>query len=264
MITSLANKTIKDAAALKKSGERKESGLILIDGLREIEMALRAQVEIISLFYCPELILGEIEVFNRISQDKRIEVSETILKKICYKENPDGFLAIAKPKEKKLSDLKLDDEALVVVLENVEKPGNLGGIIRTAYAAGADAVIINSNQTDIYNPNVIRASEGHVFTENIIGASVAETIKWLKHNKIKSFGAATIGAKIYTETDLCGRAAIVLGSEAEGLSRQWLEEADQLIKIPMKAGIDSLNVSVSAAVIIYEALRQRKSVFDNK
>lgn len=259
MITSLANKTIKDAAALKKSGERKESGLILIDGLREIEMALRAQVEIISLFYCPEVMSAKIEILDKISPNKRVEVSETVLKKICYKENPDGFLAIAQPKDKALADLNIKDEALIVILENVEKPGNLGGIIRTAYAAGASAVIVNNSQTDIYNPNVIRASEGHVFTENIISASVEETIKWLKHNKIKSFGAATIGAKIYTDVDLRGRVAIVLGSEADGLSKQWLEEAGQLIKIPMRAGIDSLNVSVSAAVIIYEALRQRKA-----
>ncbi len=258
MITSLANKTIKDVTALKKSGERKESGLILIDGLREIEMALRAQIEIVSLFHCPGTSPDKMDVLGKISQDKKIEVSETVLKKICYKENPDGFLAIARPKDKTLADLDVNNGAMIVILENVEKPGNLGGIIRTAYAAGADAVIINNNQTDIYNPNVIRASEGHVFTENIVSAPVAETIKWLKHNKIKSFGAATIGAKIYTDADLSGRIAIVLGSEAEGLSKQWLEEADQLIKIPMRAGIDSLNVSVSAAVIIYEALRQRK------
>lgn len=259
MITSLTNKTIKDAVALKKSGERRESGLILIDGLREIEMALRAQVEIISLFYCPEIAPVRAETLDKISQEKRVEVSEAVLKKICYKENPDGFLAIAKPKDRTLSDLSINDKSLVVILENVEKPGNLGGIIRTAYAAGADAVIVNSNQTDIYNPNVIRASEGHVFTENIVSATVTETIKWLKHNKIKSFGAATIGAKIYTDVDLRGRVAIVLGSEAEGLSKQWLEEADQLVKIPMRAGIDSLNVSVSAAVIIYETLRQRQA-----
>ncbi len=257
MITSLVNEMIKDAAALKKPGERKKNGLILIDGFREIEMALRAQVEIIFLFYCLELIKDKTDIFNLVDSGKRIEVSEAAFKKICYKENPDGFLAIARPENKKLSDLKLSAETLVVVLENIEKPGNLGGIIRTAYAAGAEAVIINSGQTDIYNPNVIRASEGHVFLENIISAPVSATIKWLKKNKIKSFGAATIGARVYTEVDLRGRTAIVLGSEAEGLSKKWLEEADKLIKIPMKEGIDSLNVSVAAGIIIYEALRQR-------
>ncbi|MCX6794708.1 MAG: RNA methyltransferase [Candidatus Falkowbacteria bacterium] len=257
MITSLANKTIKDAAALKKPRERKKNGLILIDGSREIEMALCARVEIISLFYCLELIADKSDIFNLVDSEKRIEVSAAVFKKICYKENPDGFLAIARPENKKLSDLKLSAEALVVVLENIEKPGNLGGIIRTAYAAGVEAIIINSAQTDIYNPNVIRASEGHIFKEDIASASIGETIKWLKKNKIKSFGAATIGAKIYTEVNLRGRVAMVLGSEAEGLSKKWLEEADKLIKIPMKEGIDSLNVSVAAGIIIYEALRQR-------
>lgn len=257
MITSLDNKMIKEAVSLKKSGERKQSGLILIDGLREIEMALRARIEIATLFYCPELAAQKAEITKEIPFEKRIEVSEAAFRKACYKENPDGFLAIARPKPQRLSDLCLDGDVLLVVLENVEKPGNLGGIIRTAYAAGADAVIVNSAQTDIYNPNVIRASEGHIFTEQVISASVDETVKWLEKNKIRSFGAATIGAKIYTDTDLSGRVAIVMGSEADGLSDEWLKKADELIKIPMKAGIDSLNVSVSAAVIVYEAVRQR-------
>lgn len=257
MITSLTNQTIKDVAALKKSGERKKRGLIIIDGLREIKMALRAKMEIETLFYCLELKTEETEIFNLIASEKRIEVSEAVFKKICYKESPDGFLAIAKPKEKTLVDLKLSVVPLVVVLENVEKPGNLGGIIRTAYAAGGEAIIVNNNQTDIYNPNVIRASEGFVFIENIISASVDETIAYLKENKIKSFGAATTGAKNYAAVDMKAGTAIVLGSEADGLSKEWLEKADQLIKIPMQAGIDSLNVSVSAAIIIYEAVRQR-------
>lgn len=259
MITSLANKMIKDAASLKKSGERKKCGLILIDGLREIEMALRSRLEIATLFYCPDLTAGRTEMIKEISPEKRVEISEAAFRKICYKENPDGFLAIAKPKPLELSELSLDDDALLVILENVEKPGNLGGIIRTAYAAGVDAVIVNSAQTDIYNPNVIRASEGHVFTEKVISAGVDETVRWLAKNKIRSFGAATIGAKIYTDSDLSGRTAIVMGSEADGLSDEWLKKADELIKIPMRAGIDSLNVSVSAAVIVYEAVRQRGS-----
>lgn len=195
MITSLANQTIKDAAALKKSSERRKRGLIIIDGLREIKMALRAKMEVSALFYCLELMTEETEIFNLISSEKRIEVSAAVFKNICYKENPDGFLAIAKPKEKGLIDLKLSDNPLIVILENVEKPGNLGGIIRTAYAAGVEAIITNNNQTDIYNPNVIRASEGYVFIENIISASTKETLAWLKKNKIKIFAAATIGKK---------------------------------------------------------------------
>ena len=146
---------------------------------------------------------------------------------------------------------------MIIVLENIEKPGNLGAIIRTAYAAGATAIIINDNQTDIYNPNVIRASEGYVFKEKIVSASVKETIKWLKENKIKSYGAATSGKLVYTKVDLREPLAIILGSEADGLSREWLKAANELVKIPMQKGMDSLNVSVSAAILVFEALRQR-------
>ncbi len=258
MITSLANNIVKEAIDLKKSGVRKKNGLILIDGLREIEMALRGQVEIVSLFYCSRCNEDRAGILNKIEADKRVEISESVLKKISYKENPDGFVAVAKPKHKSLADIKLSANPLIIILENVEKPGNLGGIIRTAYATGVEAVIINDGQTDMYNPNVIRASEGHVFTENIISASVDETLKWVKAHKIKTFGAATIGAKNYTDMDYSAPTAIVLGSEAQGLGKKWLDKADQLIKIPMKEGIDSLNVSVSAAVIVYEAVRQRK------
>jgi len=256
MITSTANKTIKEVVSLKKSGERKKRGLILIDGHREIEMALRAQTEIISLFYCLDFIDQETSLFNEIEAEKRIEVSEPVFRKMCYKENPDGFLAVAEPRKIELQDLELNDSVLVAVLEKVEKPGNLGGIIRTAYAAGADAVIINDAQTDIYNPNVIRASEGYVFKEKIVEASVSDTVVWLKKNMIKSFGAATTGNQYYTDADLGKRAAIIVGSEADGLSDEWLKSADQLVKIPMTPGVDSLNVSVSAAIIIYEAKRQ--------
>lgn len=258
MITSLANKLIKDTAVLKKAGERKNRGLFLIDGQREIEMALRGNFEIVSLFYCPELIGSDPVIPGAIEPEKMVEVSRVVFSKICYKDNPDGFLAVAKAKYKELKDLPVKNEFLLIILENVEKPGNLGGIIRTAYAAGAEAVIVNSGQTDIYNPNVIRASEGYVFEKNIIVASVEDTQRWLKENKVKSFGAATVGTKSYTTANFNGRAAIVLGSEAEGLSEKWLAGADQLIKIPMEAGIDSLNVSVSAAIIVYEALRQRE------
>jgi TrmH family RNA methyltransferase len=157
-----------------------------------------------------------------------------------------------------LDKIKLSNNPLLVILEAVEKPGNLGAIIRTSYAAGVDAIIINDNQTDIYNPNVIRASEGFIFNKPIVIASVEETADWLRNNKILSYAAATTGKNNYTKEKLSEPAAIILGSEAYGLSDKWLKRADKLIKIPMEKGIDSLNVSVSGAIIIYEALRQRE------
>ncbi|MFA5109259.1 MAG: RNA methyltransferase [Patescibacteria group bacterium] len=260
-IVSLNNQIIKDLVRLKKAGERKDRGLIIIDGAREIKTAVEAGVEIVALFYCPELVKNPSAPagnFFNLSEEKIIKVSEAVFDKICYKENPDGFLATAQPQQTFLADIKLKNNPLIVILEAVEKPGNLGAILRTAYAADATAVIINDSQTDIYNPNVIRASEGCVFAKTIVKAETTETISWLKENKIKSFGAATGGLKSYTKADLRGAAAIVFGSESEGLSEQWLRAAEELIKIPMKKGIDSLNVSVSAAVILYEALRQRE------
>ncbi|MFA5000535.1 MAG: RNA methyltransferase [Patescibacteria group bacterium] len=255
-ISSLDNQIIKDAVWLKKASERKERGLILIDGAREIAAALEADWIIKTLFYCPELARA-VNNFFGLTEDKIIEVSKKILEKISYKENPDGFLAVALAKDKELEKVKLSQKPLIVVLEAVEKPGNLGAIIRTAYAAGVDAIIINDSQTDIYNPNVIRASEGYIFKENLVMASREETIEWLKKNKIKTFAAATDGNEEYTKADLNGPMAIILGSEAEGLGQKWLKAADTRIKIPMRAGMDSLNVSVAAAVILFEAKRQR-------
>jgi len=260
-IDSLENKTVKDLVRLQKAGTRKKQGLIVIDGAREIELAVKFGLKIEKLFYCPDLPRGNnpgAAKFFGIAAEKIIEVSRPVFKKICYKENPDGFLAVAvKPSGMILADFKPSKNPLIIVLENVEKPGNLGAILRTAYAVGAAAIIINDSQTDIYNPNVIRASEGYVFAQKIIKVSAGETIKWLKKNKIKSFGAASRGTKNYFKTDLSGAAAIILGSEADGLSSEWLKGADSLIKITMAAGMDSLNVSVAAAVILFEAVRQR-------
>lgn len=260
-ISSSNNLIIKNLVRLKKASERRQQGLIIIDGAREIELAQKTGLEIQKLFYCPALVKKGVNDFFNLDSEKITEVSETVFAKICYKEKPDGFLAVAKERITKLMEVKLSRNPLVVVLEAVEKPGNLGAILRTAYAAGVDLVIINNSQTDIYNPNVIRASEGLVFAKTVILVSQKETAAWLKKNKIKSLAAATSGSKDYFKADFKKPLAIILGSEAEGLSEKWLSEADGLIKIPMLAGIDSLNVSVSAAVIIYEAIRQR-SGFD--
>ncbi|MFA6995531.1 MAG: RNA methyltransferase [Patescibacteria group bacterium] len=261
IINSLSNVAVKDLVRLKKTGERKKSGLIIVDGWREIKLAIEFGWEVFEIFYC-----SGFDKKNKKNEDgiffqkeiKTTEVSREVFIKICYKDKPDGFLAIIKSRESYLKDIKLVDELPVVVLENIEKPGNLGAIIRTCAAVGVAAIIINDNQTDVYNPNVIRASEGQIFTQTLIKASAEETRKWLKANKIKSFAAATSGSQAYTSVDLSGLVAIVLGSEANGLSSEWLSGADKLIKIPMLSGIDSLNVSVAAAIILFETLRQKR------
>ncbi|NCO00191.1 RNA methyltransferase [Candidatus Falkowbacteria bacterium] len=257
-INSTANPIINNTVRLKKAGERKRQGLIVIDGIREIALALKSGTTVTTLFYCPSLNDADPKRVFSVPEENIIEVTEAIFSKISYKENPDGFLALALRPSLNLDDIKLDKNPLIIVLEKVEKPGNLGAILRTAYAVGATAVIINDNQTDIYNPNVIRASEGYVFSELVVSSSLKDTAAWLKKNKIKSFAAATSAKQNYTAVNWCLGAAIVLGSEADGLSDDWLKSADKLIKIPMISGLDSLNVSVAAAVIAFEALRQRE------
>lgn len=258
VINSASNQKIKDLAHLKKASERRLQKMAIIDGIREITLASEAKLEIIELLYCPALVKKEIPGLFGVQKSKIIELSEIAFNKLCYKENPDGYLAIVKLEDKNINQIELSKNPLVVVLEAVEKPGNLGAIIRTAYAAGVDAIIINDNQTDIYNPNVIRASEGFVFVVPVIISSILETTTWLQENKITSYAAATNGQTDYAKENLVKPTAVILGSEANGLSALWLEKADKLVKIPMVKGIDSLNVSVSAAIILYEALRQRR------
>jgi len=257
IINSVNNQKIKDIVKLKKASERRLRQIVIVDGAREIELARKFGNEILELFYCPELIKKEVKDFFGLNSEKITETSAAVFQKICYKESPDGYFALVKIKSPSLKQLKLSKKPLLIILEAVEKPGNLGAILRSSYAAGVEAIIINDNQTDIYNPNVIRASEGFVFVLPVVIASVEETTKWLKDGKIMSLAAATTGKNIYTEEKMSGPLAIVLGSEAYGLSDKWLKRADKLIKIPMAKGIDSLNVSVSAAILMYEALRQR-------
>ena len=251
IISSEQNAHVKQIIKLiEKSRERKKSGLFIIDGLRECQEAVNGGIIIEEFFICPELCEKQFNI-------KTTLVTADIFKKICYKEKPDGCLAVAHERKINIAELKLKDNPLLVVLEAVEKPGNLGAIIRSSYAAGVDAIIINDEQTDIYNPNVIRASQGLIFKMPIIVANTKETLDFLQANNIKSYAAALGGDKKHTDINFKFSSAIVLGTEADGLSKKWLEGADNLVKIPMKSGIDSLNVSVSAAILIFEAWRQR-------
>lgn len=255
-IESLQNEKIKRIIKLRKASQRKKIDSIIIEGKKEIELALSSNIKIFELYYCPEIIKKfDLKIDNQII----VEVSKEVFEKISYRDTPDGYLAIARPKFLEIDEVELSKNPLILVLENVEKPGNLGALLRTCDASGADLVILNKAQTDIYNPNVIRASRGTVFTSQIVALSIDKTKKFLEKNKIQILTATDKARKNYFEIDLRKPTAIVLGAEHDGLSKEWLEASFEKAKIPMKGKIDSLNVSVSGAVIIYEALRQRES-----
>jgi len=260
-IISLKNEKVKSLEKLQKPRVRTAKNLIIVEGEREIQLALKAGLKISDFFYCPTLIKNQKALSIIKAQTENINtVTAEIFKKIAYKENPDGFLTTFSPRYLNLSDLKLKKSPLIIVLEAVEKPGNLGGILRTAYAAGIDAVIVNDPQTDIYNPNVIRASMGHIFTVPTIVASISETTKFLKSKKITSYGTTIKGGEKYTKANFKKSTALIMGTENSGLSQNWLKNINKKITIPMKAEIDSLNVSVSTAIIVYEVLRQRNFI----
>jgi TrmH family RNA methyltransferase len=257
-ITSIQNPKIKNIVKLQqKSSERKKQNLIVIEGLREIGLASRSGMSLKSLFICTDIIPYEYVLNDLKSEIQTITVTKEIFEKIAYRGSTEGVIALAEPKKNNLNDVHLGQNPLVIVLESVEKPGNLGAILRTADAAKVDAVIICDPLTDIYNPNVIRSSVGCVFTNQIVACSSDETINWLKEKEIKSYAAALTAKKNYHEIDFKGGTAIVMGTEADGLTDKWLIESNEQIIIPMSGEIDSLNVSTSTAILVFEAMRQR-------
>jgi TrmH family RNA methyltransferase len=185
------------------------------------------------------------------------EVSPNVFDRMAYRKGSGGVIALARPRRLSFGDLKTGPQPLILVVESVEKPGNLGALLRTADAANLDAVIICDPQTDIYNPNAIRSSVGCIFTMPVVTSTSEETIHWLRSQQIRIFGTALTATRFYHETDFRQPAAIVMGTEATGLSPILLEQADELVKIPMMGKIDSMNVSVSAAIVVFEARRQR-------
>ena len=257
VITSAQNPKIKEIIRLRKPRERRKENLIIIEGRQEIELARQAGLEIVELFYCQDF-AGSKKIAG-LSEEIITPVVPAVFEKISYRENPDGFLVLARLKYLELGKIKLSQKPLIIILESLEKPGNLGAILRSADAAGVDAVIVADPKTDIYNPNVMRASLGTVFTNQVAAASTEEARNWLAKNKIKSLAATPEAKKIYTEADYKGAVAIIMGEEHPGLSKDWLEKVDEKIKIPMRGKIDSLNVSASTAIILFEAVRQRTS-----
>lgn len=257
-ITSAQNPKIKMLLELQaKSKARKQSGLFVVEGVREIEHCVCCGYEIHTLFVCPE-ICGTSAVEDLAQSPQIIEVSQQIYDKLAYRGGTEGMIAEVRAKAHSLEQLKLKENPVVMVLESVEKPGNLGAVLRSADAAGADAVIICDPLTDLYNPNLIRASIGAIFTVPVAACSSEEAIRFLKDRNFKILTAQLQDSHLYYDTDMTGPTAIVMGTESTGLSNLWRKAASAHIRIPMLGRLDSLNVSVSAAILLFEAIRQRQ------
>ncbi|MDR1452979.1 MAG: RNA methyltransferase [Candidatus Margulisbacteria bacterium] len=255
-ITSVANPLVKEILRLHDKRGRAETGLFIIEGQRELDIAARNSASIIKILYNPQ----KCDFFVNLSVkiDEKIKVSDRILERVSYRGAVEGFVAVAKMPERKLSDLKLPSDPLIVVLDKLEKPGNIGAILRTAEAAGVDAILVCDEIGDLYNPNLIRASLGAVFSLPVFCTAAADALIWLNARKIKTVLASPQAQKVCFDSDLSVPLALVIGSEAAGVSDIWLKNAADSVIIPMSGAVDSLNASVSAAVLIYEALRQRK------
>ncbi|MBP7497927.1 MAG: RNA methyltransferase [Bacteroidales bacterium] len=256
-ISSEQNELVKNIIRLNKAAERKGQKLFIIEGRKEISLAVKAGFTINHLLFYPELISqNNIDEFTGNTKEI-IEINKAVFSKLAYMDNRDGLIAVAEMKDKNINSLILPTNPFVLVLEAIEKPGNLGAILRTADAAKVAAVIVCDNKTDIFNPNVIRSSRGTVFTVQLAVSNSKTVYSWLKNNKIKIYSASLKADKNYYDNDFRQSSSIILGTEAEGLSEFWHKNSDVLIKIPMQGVADSLNVSVSAAIISFEAIRQR-------
>lgn len=257
-ITSVQNPYIKSLLQLQdKAKVRRQTGTFIIEGKREIELALKGGYEIETLLFVPELISESEHSSFQISGVEKIEISKEVYQKLAYRDTTEGIIAIAKTKSLALKDLKLSDNPLILIGEGIEKPGNVGAILRTADAANVDAVIIANPKSDLYNPNVVRSSVGCLFTNQIATASTEEVIAFLKEKNINFYSATLQNSTSYHTQDYTKPTALVVGTEATGLTKPWRDEATQNIIIPMQGEIDSMNVSVAAAILLFEAKRQR-------
>lgn len=254
-IESVQNSFIKSLVQLQEKAKvRKQTGTFLIEGKREIELALKGGYELETILVCPDLLKDKNYSFNQI---ETIEISKDVYQKLAYRDTTEGILAVAKTKSLELEELKLSKNPLLLIAEGLEKPGNLGAILRTADAANIDAVIIANPRTDIYNPNIVRSSVGCLFTRQIATGTSEEVIAFLKKNNINSFAATLQNSTHYHTQNYTTPTALVVGTEATGLTEIWRKESTQNIIIPMQGEIDSMNVSVAAAILLFEAKRQR-------
>ena len=260
LLTSLANPRVKAAVALRERRERDRTGLTLVEGAREVRRALDAGVEVVETFVCEPLLAGP----DARAAIDRLDLggapvtptSEAVFAKVAFGERAEGLVAVVRIPSTSLERLSLPADPLVVVIEGVEKPGNVGAVLRSADGAGADAVVVASARTDLYNPNTIRASAGTIFSVPLGAGSTADVRAWLDDHGLRVVAAWVDAERPYTEIDLRGPVALVLGAEADGLSPAWTDGVEA-VRIPMAGVADSLNVSVSAAILLYEARRQR-------
>jgi TrmH family RNA methyltransferase len=266
MISSLQNQKVKEIVHLRERRARDKTGKFLIEGYRELLRAVDGGCPIEELFICIELFLGSNEqpLIERIRKLGGIVsiCTEAVFRKISYRDRPDGLIAIAPQLKNSLktleSSLEVNKNPFLIVAEAIEKPGNLGTILRSSDAVGLDGLIVCDRCTDIHNPNVVRASVGTLFTVPVVEAEGEETLSWLKEKGISILAATPSAERLYTDVDMSGPLAIAVGTEQLGLSWRWMEQADMQVRIPMMGVADSLNVAMATTLLLYEALRQRK------
>jgi TrmH family RNA methyltransferase len=263
-ISSLQNPRVKQLVKLRDRRPRDEAGVFLVEGYREIRRALEKRVTLRELYFSPEWFLGENEpalIATAEAQGAQLfELSKEAFAKVAYRERPDGLLAVAPQWNRALGDLALGAPPFLLVVEAIEKPGNLGTILRSADAAGCDAVIVCDPVTDIFNPNVVRASTGVLFSVPLVVEESARVLAWVREKGIRTAATTPAATTLYTAADLRGPLAVIMGSEQYGLSEFWLKNADLPVRIPMAGQADSLNVAMATIITLFEAVRQRTQV----
>lgn len=257
-IESLQNPKIKNLLKLQeKSRERKKQGLFVVEGVQENQLAMNAGFEPVEFFICPSIFSESLDLEAQF----QTKVSKPLFEKIAYRGTTGGIIGVYKTKHVDLQDVQLSEKALIVVLERVEKPGNLGAVLRTCDGAGVDLVVVCDPLVDFFNPNVIRSSVGTIFTNQLVSTTKEELVNWLKKNQIQLFSTyLNEDTKSLYQIEFSKSSAIVFGTEAFGLTDFWVEHSDELVKIPMNGKVDSLNVSNAAAICIYEAVRQKSKI----
>lgn len=262
-IVSLQNPRVKHVVKLRKRSERDGAGVILVEGYREIKRGLDNAQRPTTLFFCPPLYIGKNEpaLVDRCREvgAELLECSAPVFEKMAYRDRPEGLLALFPARRLRLDDLQLKPKPLLIVAEAIEKPGNLGTMLRSADAAGADAVIVCDPCTDLHNPNVVRASIGTLFTVPTVATTTEEAQTWLRARGIRTLAATPHAVGEYTDVDMTQPIALVMGTEQYGLSEAWLGAADLKVRIPMLGQADSLNVAAATTILLYEAVRQRRA-----
>jgi RNA methyltransferase, TrmH family len=260
LISSTANPRVKQLLGLRRRRERDETGLTLVDGTEELSLALDAGVRPAEVFVCTELLTGEGPAVVSRASDLGAEIvhlSTGVFTRVAYREGPDGLLATVPAPRRHLRDLTIPTEPLLLVCQGIEKPGNLGAMLRTADAAGLDGVVATDPVTDVGNPNVIRASKGTVFAVPVATATTSETLTWLQGRDIRLVVTTPDTDRDYTDCDYSGGVAVAVGAEKDGVSEDALRAASDRVRIPMLGKANSLNVAAAAAIVLYEAVRQR-------